>query len=212
MTGWAYGRRMPVVVVPGEASGVPRLLDAIRENPLLLVIAACEIGFWLILAAGLVTRYVLRWRRISTVLLICTPVVDVILLVATAVDLRSGGTAGFAHGLSAAYLGFSIAFGHSMVRWADQRFAHRFAGGPPAVKPPKYGPAKVRYEWREWGKCLLAWLIACGILLLLAFVIGRPGQTEALLGWIGRLTTPLVIWFVIGPLWTTLSPPRQERV
>lgn len=184
------------------------VLNFVRENPLIAVIVACDIGFWLILGAGLVTRYILRRNRLSAVLLICTPIVDVILLTATAIDLRNGGTASFVHGLSAAYLGFSVAFGHSLVRWADQRFAHRFAGGRPPVKPPKYGRAKLRYEWREWGKCLLAWAIASGILLLLAFVIGRPEQNEALLGWISRLTLPLLIWFVVGPLWTTLAPPK----
>ncbi|MDT7650336.1 MAG: hypothetical protein QOI36_1742, partial [Pseudonocardiales bacterium] len=46
----------------------------------------------------------------------------------------------------------TVAFGHSMIRWADARFAHRFAGGPPPPRPPRYGAAKVAYEWREWGK------------------------------------------------------------
>lgn len=55
------------------------------------------------------------------------------------IDLRGGATAGFAHGLAAAYIGFSLAFGHSLIRWADVRFAHRFADGPPPPEPARYG-------------------------------------------------------------------------
>lgn len=184
------------------------IFDKLTENPMAAVIGLCEIGFWIMLAAGLTARYLLKWRRTSVVLLVSTPLLDVALLIATVVDLRRGGEASFVHGLGAAYLGFSVAFGHSMIRWADQRVNHRFAGGPPPVKPPKHGAAKVRYEWREWGKCLLAWAIACGVMLLLIFVVGTPEQTETLWHWMGRLTLVLGIWFVAGPLWTTLSPQR----
>lgn len=40
-----------------------------------------------------------------------TPVVDLVLLIATAVDLYNGATAGTVHGIAAIYLGVSIAFG-----------------------------------------------------------------------------------------------------
>src|SRR5687768_8051858 len=108
------------------------------------LIAACEVGFWVVLGAGLAARYLLRWRRVSTVLLICVPLVDVVLLTATIIDLSGGGSASTVHGLAAVYLGVSVAFGHSMMRWADQRFAHWFADGPPPVKPPKSGRERVR--------------------------------------------------------------------
>lgn len=92
------------------------------------LIAFCEIGFWVLLRAGLVARYVFKLRRTSNVLLVGTPVLDVVLLVAAVIDLRGGGEAGLAHGLGATYLGFSVAFGHSLIRWADVRFA-----GDPAI-------------------------------------------------------------------------------
>lgn len=172
-------------------------------------IIGCEIGFWVLLAAGLAARYLLRWRRTSAVLLVSTPLLDVALLVATVFDLRGGAEATSVHGIGAAYLGFSVAFGHSMIRWADQRMAHWFAGGPPPLKPPKYGPAKVRREWREWGKCVLASGIACAVMALLVFVVGTPERTEALWhpagGWIPRLGLITAIWFAVGPLWTTIS-------
>jgi hypothetical protein len=194
---------------------------------LLFVIVACEVGFWLVLTAGLAARYVLRRPRLGAALLACVPLVDLVLLGATVLDLRAGATAGHAHGLAAVYLGFSVAFGHSMVRWADQRFAHRFGGGPPPWRPPRggsaqgrgvsaseprrpgrFGSARVRYEWREWGKAVLAWAIACGLLGLAVLLVGDADRTRALVGWVGPLTMAVVIWFVAFPLWVTLFPRR----
>lgn len=190
------------------------IVEQVRANPLVAFIALSEIGFWVLLAAGLVARYVLKWRRTSVVLLVSTPLLDLALLVATVFDLARGGTANAAHGLGAAYLGFSVVFGHSVIRWADQRVAYRFAGGPPPVKPPRHGPRRLRYEWREWGKCLLAWAIAVGIMLLLIFVVGSPERTGALWTWVARLSVVVVIWLVAGPLWATFSPravPSEQR-
>ncbi|MEH0985230.1 hypothetical protein [Micromonospora sp. CPCC 205556] len=177
---------------------------------LLAVIAACEIGFWVVLGAGLVARYVLRRPRLGAALLICVPLVDLVLLVATALDLRRGATANVSHGLAAAYLGFSVAFGHSMVRWADQRFAHRFAGGPPPVRPPRYGRARVRHEWREWGKGLLGWAIACALLGAGILYVGDAARTQELWGWIRNLTLAIVIWLVAFPVWETIFPRRPK--
>ena len=190
------------------------IIDTLRANPLAGLIALCEIGFWLLLAAGLAARYLLRLRRTSTVLLVSTPVLDVVLLVAAVLDLHRGTEASNVHGLGAAYLGFSVAFGHSLVRWTDQRVAHRFAGGPPPVRPPRFGPGKVRHEWHEWSKCVLACGIAAAVIVLLSFVVGTPERTEALWGaggWLTRLGMVTGIWFLAGPLWTTLSPQAQEN-
>lgn len=196
----------------GIVDGVGELLEQIDRNPMVVMIAVCEIGFWVVLALGLVARYLLRWRRTSVVLLLGTPLLDVALLVATVIDLRRGGQASDVHGLGAAYLGFSVAFGHSLIRWADQRVNHRFFGGPEPWRPPRHGAAKVRHEWREWAKCLLACGIACGVMLLLIFVVGTPERTEALWqGWIPRLGVVLGIWFATGPLRMTLVPPRATE-
>ena len=62
------------------------------------VIVACEVGFWVVLLAGLVARYVLRRPRLGGALLVCVPLVDLALLVASVVDLRGGGEAGVGHG------------------------------------------------------------------------------------------------------------------
>lgn len=176
---------------------------------LLAVIAGCEIGFWVLLAAGLLARYALRLRRTGAVLLLSVPLVDLVLLAATAADLRGGATAGGAHGLSAAYLGYSVAFGHSMVRWADERFAHRFAGGPPPTRGPRYGAARVRHEWREFGKAALATAIACALLLAMIALVGDADRTRALDAWLGRLGFVLAVW-ALWPVTTTLWPPRPR--
>jgi hypothetical protein len=176
----------------------------------LAVLVGGEIGFWVLLGAGLVARYLLRWRRVSTVLLICVPLVDLVLLVATAIDLSRGVTANFTHGLAAAYLGFSVAFGSSMIRWADQRFAYYFAGGPRPWKPPKGGWARARHEWREWGKAMLGWAIACALLGAGILLVADADRTAELLAWIVRLSGAMAIWFVVGPLWMTIFPGRAR--
>ncbi|REF01111.1 hypothetical protein [Thermomonospora umbrina] len=177
---------------------------------ILAIIAACEIGFWIFLVAGLAARYLLRWRRTGAALLVCVPLVDVVLLAATVIDLRGGATADVTHGLAAAYIGFSVAFGHSLIRWTDARFAHRFADGPPPSKPPRYGMARARHEWREFGKALVAWAVSCLLLLGGIALVGDADRTEALSGWIARLSFVLAIWS-LWPITYTLWPARPKR-
>ncbi|MFB4302867.1 hypothetical protein [Actinomadura sp. NTSP31] len=177
---------------------------------LVAVIAGCEIGFWVVLAAGLLARYPLRMRRTGAALLLGVPLVDLVLLAATVIDLRSGATAGFPHGLAAAYLGYSAAFGHSMVRWADERFAHRFAGGPPPRRKPPHGRARIRYEWMEFGKAAIATAIGCALLLAMIALVGDPGRTAALTGWTARLGLVLAVWS-LWPITHTLWPSRPKK-
>lgn len=176
---------------------------------LVAVIIACEIGFWLFIAAGLIARYPLRRAKLGAALLVCAPVVDLILLVATVIDLSRGATAEFAHGLAAAYIGFSVAFGHGMIRWADERFAHRFAGGPAPSKPPRHGRARARHEWREFRKAALAWSISCALLATAIVVVGDAARTTQLEGWLVRLTVVLAIWS-LWPITLSIWPARPK--
>ena len=177
---------------------------------LVFVIVAAEIAFWVLLVGGLAARYLLRRRRLSTALLIGAPLVDLVLLVATVIDLGRGTTATSAHGLAAAYIGFSVAFGPSLIRWADERFAHRFAGGLPPWRPPRGGRERTRYEWREFGKAALAWAIGSGLLAAAIAIVGDAGRTEALQGWILRLTMVLAIWS-LWPITHTLWPAKAAQ-
>ncbi|WP_432967628.1 hypothetical protein [Dactylosporangium sp. CA-233914] len=167
-------------------------------------IVGCEIAFWVLLAAGLVARYPLRRKRVGAVLLAAMPVVDVVLLVVAALDLKHGGEAGQAHALAAVYLGFSLSFGPTMIRWADVRFAHRFAGGPPPRVIPKRGPERVRYEWREWGKAVLGGGVAVALLQAGWFWIGDPQRTGALQGMTRFVGFVLAVWLVGWPVWVSV--------
>ena len=161
------------------------------------VIVACEVGFWVVLLAGLIARYVWRRSRLGAALLVCVPLVDLVLLVASALDLRYGrGEADVAHGLAAVYLGVSVAWGHSMVRWADARFAHRFAGGPSPPRPPKTGREHARHERRQWGRHLLAWAVGCALLLGGVALVGEPARTGALTGIARGWTLVLAVDFL----------------
>ena len=166
------------------------------------LIVACEVGFWVLLAAGLAARYGLRWPRVGAALLVCVPLVDVVLVVATVIDLRGGAVATAAHGLAGAYIGFSVAFGHGLIKAADVRVAHRFAGGPAPARPPRRGALRVRHEWQVWGRALLAWFVGCGVLLLAMVAVGDASRTQQLSVWSEGLSVVLVLWLVAGPLLT----------
>lgn len=143
------------------------------------LIVACEIGFWVLLVAGLLARYVARWRRAGAALLIAVPLVDVLLLAATAIDLRRGSEATMGHGLAAVYLAVTVVFGHRMVRWADVRFAHRFAGGPAPVPAPKAGREHAARERRGWFEHLLAYVLGAGFLAGFTMIAGGFGAQAA---------------------------------
>ncbi|WP_203986772.1 hypothetical protein [Virgisporangium aurantiacum] len=178
---------------------------------LIALIIAAEIGFWVTLGAGLAARYLLRWRRVSTVLLVCVPLIDVVLLVATIIDLRRGAEPEWGHGLAALYIGFSVAFGKDMIRWADERFARRFAGGPEPWKPPTHGWAKTAYEWKAWGKAMLGWAVAAVLLGLGYLLVDDPDKGRTLLGWALKPAVPLAIWFIFWPLWETMFPSKPKK-
>lgn len=174
----------------------------LAQNPSTLAIVAGEAGFWVFLLVGLVARYRLRRRRFSTVVLLALPLIDLGVLVVGVVNLAGGAKANLSHGLAAVYLGFSVVFGKAMVRWADVRFAHRFAGGPAPVKVR--GRARIAKEWRDWFKCLLACGIAAALLLVAILVINHPDRTAQLLGWLPRLGTLCGGWLLCGPVYQEL--------
>ena len=169
---------------------------------LFAAIVACEVGFWVVLGAGLLCRYVLRRPRLGGWLLVLVPVVDLLLLVVTVLDLRRGVSAEFAHGLAALYLGFSVVFGPAMVRWADARFAHRWAGGPPPTpKPPSGTWDRAQLEWRDFGKAVGASALSVVLLLAAIMLVGTRGDTTQLWLWLPRLGLVLVVWLLAWPLW-----------
>jgi hypothetical protein len=171
------------------------------------LIIGCEIGFWVFVAAGLAMRYVARKKRAGAILLLCTPVVDLILLAATAMDLQSGASATIMHGIAAVYIGASVAFGHRMIRWADVRFAHWFANGPAPEK--LYGKQHARHERQGWLLHLIGWGIGCAILYGMITWIGDDSDTEKLEQVIRTWSLVLGIDFLISFSYTLF--PRKAK-
>jgi 2TM domain-containing protein len=158
---------------------------------LLAVIAGCEIGFWVLLAAGMATRYLLRRPRLGMVLLAMVPLVDVVMLIAGVIDIRSGGEPAFKHSLAAIFIGVSVGFGHQSLKWADGWAAYKFAGGPRPVKPKKGTREKALHERRGWYHHLLAYAVGVGVMIALGLLSGKG--FDALLGPAWTWTIVLVI-------------------
>ncbi|MFI0260952.1 hypothetical protein ACH4OW_18190 [Streptomyces sp. NPDC017056] len=166
------------------------------------LIVICEVGFWVLLAIGLSLRYLAKLPRTGAAVLLLEPVLELVLMVATAVDLKNGAQADIKHGLAAVYIGFSVALGHRTIKWVDVRFAHRFAGGPPPVPVPKYGRERTVFEWQSAGRWILAALIAIGLLQLAAWYVGDPAQTTSLHDWQTKMLFVIGINLVIAVSYT----------
>ncbi|MFI9771376.1 hypothetical protein ACIHJG_31515 [Streptomyces sp. NPDC052415] len=144
------------------------------------LIIACEVGFWVLLALGLAVRYLLKWRRTSVVLLLCEPVLELVLFVATAIDLKYGAEPSWEHGLAALYIGYTVAFGHYTIRWLDGHAAHRLAGAPRPPKPPRYGRARAVHEAKLWLRAVFGGAVALALLQLAVWYVDEDGDVSSL--------------------------------
>nr|WBO80398.1 hypothetical protein SBE_004170 [Streptomyces sp. SBE_14.2] len=147
------------------------------------LIIICEVGFWVLLAAGLSFRYLLRMPRTGMALLLCEPLLEVVLLVATAIDLKNGAEPNWTHGLAALYIGYTVGHGHRTVKWLDGHAAHRLGGAPPPVGPPRYGMARARHEGKVWLGTVTAAATASVLLLVAMWYVDDPSRTESLRSW-----------------------------
>ncbi|MGC2998007.1 hypothetical protein ACPF8X_06325 [Streptomyces sp. G35A] len=147
------------------------------------LIAACEIGFWVLLAAGLALRYLLRMPRTGLALLLCEPLLEVVLLVVTALDLKNGAEPNWTHGLAALYIGYTVGHGHRTVKWLDGHAAHRLGGAPKPLGPPRYGMARARHEAKVWLGTLVAAAVATALLQIAIGYVGDASRTGTLEGW-----------------------------
>ena len=87
------------------------------------------------------------------------------------------------------------------MRWADVRFAHRFAGGPAPRPVPKDGPERLAHLMREWYRVLGTVAIASVVLIMLIVFFAAPSDQQALWWWIGRAWIVVGLWYLFGPLW-----------
>ncbi|MFM1654812.1 hypothetical protein ACI7RC_22330 [Brevibacillus sp. B_LB10_24] len=172
------------------------------------LILACEIGFWVFVCAGLFTRYVLHLKKLSGILLLCTPLLDLILIVMTVADMKNGAAADFFHGLAAIYVGVTVAFGHQMIQWMDKYFAYWFAKGAKPERTAKYGPEHAKRERMGWYRHLLAWAIGVALLFGIIAIVGNPEQTDKLQKMAGGWSIVLLIDFVISFSYTIM--PRKR--
>ncbi|MGX2994485.1 hypothetical protein JNUCC64_09335 [Streptomyces sp. JNUCC 64] len=166
------------------------------------LIVICEVGFWVLLGLGLVLRYLAGMPRLGAAVLLCEPLLEVVLLVVTAVDLSNGAEPDWKHGLAALYIGFTVGYGHYMITRVDARFQHRFAGGPPPVAPPKYGRARARHEWSLWVRTLVAAVVACALLQGAVWYVGDSGDVSSLRGWQGAAVRAALIHGIVALVYT----------
>ena len=178
---------------------------------LYLLIVGCEVAFWLVVLLSLAIRYLLRREALSRWLLFSLPIIDVVLLVFTAVDLSAGTTATLAHGLAAVYVGFTVAFGSIAIRWADAHFAYRFALGPVPAKAPTGGWGVVRFDLELWLRCIGAWIIALASIEALVAYVANDAVTQPLLGWYKNSFAYIVLWLIFGPVWSLFLVRRGTR-
>ncbi|MET8828178.1 hypothetical protein ABZX40_03075 [Streptomyces sp. NPDC004610] len=177
------------------------------------LIIVCEVGFWVLLVLGLAARYLLKWQRTSVVLLLCEPLLEVVLFVVTAIDLRNGAEPSWTHGLAALYIGFTVAYGHYTITWLDGHAAHRFGGAPPPPKPPRHGRARAAHEGRLWLRTVLAAAVACALLQAAIWYVG-DGDTSSLRAFQWAALRVVGIHGLIAltyAIWPSKAPETEEK-
>lgn len=172
-----------------------------------LFIISAEVLFWVFVAAGLVARYMFHMKRLGGLLLLCTPVIDLLLLLAVFITLRSGAEITFATGLAACYIGITVAFGHRLIKWADVRFSYWLSKGPKPER--KYGAAHAKEERIGWLLHLLGWAIGNALLLGMIVYVDDPQRTLPLTGIMTTWAVVLLIDFIVAFSYT-LSPKKQK--
>ncbi|MFJ4242438.1 hypothetical protein ACIP17_17710 [Streptomyces iakyrus] len=186
------------------------------------LIAACEIGFWVLLAAGLGARYLLRMPRLGLGLLLCEPLLEVVLLVATALDLKNGAEPNWTHGLAALYIGYTVGHGHRTVKWLDGHAAHRLGGAPKPAGPPRYGMPRARHEGKVWLGTLVGAVVATVLLQLAIWYVDDPSRVTSLESWRyvawraagihGLIALSYAIWPRKAPAGESGVPLEKEEV
>lgn len=94
----------------------------------------------------------------------------------TSVDLYGGATATYAHAIAAVYIGISIAFGKSMIQWADERFQYYVMKN--GEKPRRrYGKEYAKHYFKSWIQHLVAYAIGATLLAAMMYIVPN-GKTN----------------------------------
>ncbi|MFJ5765718.1 hypothetical protein ACIP9C_10145 [Lysinibacillus sp. NPDC093210] len=143
-------------------------------------IITAEIAFWIVILIGLVCRYRFKKPKLSILFFALTPVIDLLLVLLTAMDLRAGTPASISHGIAAVYIGVSIAYGKTMITWADEKFQQWFLKLP-VEKKRLTGLAKGIHEIKMLGLHVIAYVISASLLYAMIVFIGQLTDTSSLL-------------------------------
>ena len=173
---------------------------------LLAAIITAEVLFWVFLLGGLSARYLLGWEKVSIVMLALTPVIDLILIGLTYYDLFHGGESRFIHGLSAFYVGYSVALGPSIISEVDRKFATRFGGKPPTEKSAS---TYQEHVW-TWKRVIAATVITLLLLAVGFFLVGVKGSFW-IIYWMVTAVFVVIAWWFIGP-YRALRKERQDVI
>lgn len=138
------------------------------------------------------------------------PILDAVLFLAAAADLYRGAAATMAHAVAAVYIGVSVAFGKSMIQWADERF--RYYVVKEGAKPVKrYGLDYAKHYAKGWGRHVLAFVIGGVLLAGTVFLIQDASRTEALSGLLKGWSVVLCIDFLIMASFFVMPKKRKNR-
>lgn len=179
-------------------------------NFIVWLIIFCEVAFWVVILLGLVTRYIFKLKKLGLFFLALTPVIDLILLITTAIDLMNGATAETPHAIAAVYIAVSLVFGKSMITWADDRF--RYYVMKQGAKP--YKPTGLDYAKnyaKNWLKHLLSYLLGTGVLHLIVYLINDASRTTALDSVIHIWTIVIVIDLIICISYFVWPPKKESK-
>ena len=163
---------------------------------ILTAIVVAEDLFWVLLVAGLLTRYAWRAPRGGAALLVATPSVALVLLALTYIDLSSTNSSNFAHGLSALYIGYSITLGPTIIRAMDIRFARRF--GTPENSTTNADSRATESAMTTWKRACIGSLISIVLLGVGIAVTGIQGSFW-LIYWVFVAVSIVPVWWFIGP-------------
>lgn len=177
-------------------------------NFIVWLIIFCEVAFWIVILLGLITRYILQQKTLGLFFLALTPIIDLILLITTGIDLINGATAETPHAIAAVYIAVSLVFGKSMINWADERFKYYVM--KQGSKPSKLtGLDYSRSYAKSWLKHLLSYIIGTGILHMIIYLINDKTRTEAMDNVIHIWTIILVIDLIICISYFVWPPKRN---
>lgn len=109
------------------------------------------------------------------------PIVDLVLIVVTSIDIYRGAEITLAHSIAPIYLAVSLVYGKTMINWADARFLYYVKReGPKPIR--KIGMDFAKISMKGSMQHVLAYIIGGALLLFMIFYIGDSSKTEILWG------------------------------